>query len=459
MLFPRLTLVSSAVSGALAASWIVPGAVWTDTSGNKIDAHGGGIVQRGDTFYWIGQSTSDSISPYLYSSTDLLNWTNLGKQASIQQLWRPKIAKPNGSFWIYGQVDRNIQALVSTQMVGGYVTHGAAVTIPPNSYTYSDTGMFKDTDGSWYILTSADHNISTNSILVLSIRHLTHLIVQYKSTKSTRTDPSEPEPLNSIRPAAGAYEAPGILKVDGVYFLIVSAKTGWRSNPNKMFYSTSITGSWTGPFDIAPQAENTYNSQNTFELTISGSKQTTYMYMGDSWDSKGGTSSNYIWLPIAVSSSAKTFSLQYHAMWKIDVGTGVVSYPTTKKRYEAEDAVITGRAAVTSCNDCISKRAVHRIGSDSQVTFQNVIGTGHPQWFSIHYSVNSPEIGEAHIFVNDEPRPTNISLFNSRAGYHKVVPMELTLKPGNVNTITFGAMGSEDFEVHIDGIELFEDEL
>jgi hypothetical protein len=118
MLFPRLTLVSSAVSGALAASWIVPGAVWTDTSGNKIDAHGGGIVQRGDTFYWIGQSASDSmflsprtlliaityaflgISPYLYSSTDLLNWTNLGKQASIQQLWRPKIAKPNGSFWV-----------------------------------------------------------------------------------------------------------------------------------------------------------------------------------------------------------------------------------------------------------------------------------------------------------------------------------------------------------------------
>lgn len=32
-------------------------------------------------------------------------------------------------------------------MVGGYATHGAAVTVPPNSYTYSDTGMFQDTDG------------------------------------------------------------------------------------------------------------------------------------------------------------------------------------------------------------------------------------------------------------------------------------------------------------------------
>lgn len=33
------------------------------------------------------------------------------------------------------------------QMVGGYTTHGAAVAIPPSDYTYSDTGMFEDTDG------------------------------------------------------------------------------------------------------------------------------------------------------------------------------------------------------------------------------------------------------------------------------------------------------------------------
>ena len=95
----------------------------------------------------------------MYSSTDLLNWTPLGAQNGLEYLWRPKIAKPNGSFWIYGQLNRNIQALVSTQMVGGYKLNGAAVTIPPNALTYSDTGMFQDTDGTWYILTSADHNI------------------------------------------------------------------------------------------------------------------------------------------------------------------------------------------------------------------------------------------------------------------------------------------------------------
>lgn len=52
-----------AASTALAATWIVPGAVWTDTAGNTIDAHGGGIVERSGTFYWTGQSASNSMFP------------------------------------------------------------------------------------------------------------------------------------------------------------------------------------------------------------------------------------------------------------------------------------------------------------------------------------------------------------------------------------------------------------
>lgn len=59
------------------------------------------------------------------------------------------------------------------------------------------------------------------------------------------------------------------------------------------------------------------------------------------------------------------------------MNTGEVTYPTSKKRYEAEDAFLTGRAgmffvssnlshfidgltAVADCEDCISKRSVHR---------------------------------------------------------------------------------------------------
>lgn len=305
-----------------ANSWIAPGAVWYDTAGAKIDAHGGNIVKRGDTFYWVGQSAANSETPLLYSSKDLLNWDNLGKQASsITGMWRPKIAKPNGSFWLYGQQDRYALSLRSTQMVGGY-TQVAKVHLPPSDYSYSDTGMFLDDDGTWYLLTSADHNI-----------------VQINRINS---DGAVGDRVTSF--AKGAYEAPGLFKVGGVYYLIVSGKTGWRANPNKVFWATSLGGTWSGGTDVAPAAENTYGSQNTFELTIKGSSATTYIYMGDAWDSKGGTSSNYIWLPMSVDSGAHTVTLQYHSMWKVDVNTGVVSYPSTKKRYEAEEADLSGRA-------------------------------------------------------------------------------------------------------------------
>ena len=51
---------------------------------------------------------------------------------------------------LYGQVDRLVQPLVSSTMVGGYTNKGSGVSLPPNSYTYSDTGIFLDDDGNRY---------------------------------------------------------------------------------------------------------------------------------------------------------------------------------------------------------------------------------------------------------------------------------------------------------------------
>ncbi|KAF9256192.1 Arabinanase/levansucrase/invertase, partial [Marasmius fiardii PR-910] len=290
------------VSGA---DWIASNTVWLDTAGNKIDAHGGGVVQRGDTFYWIGHSGNSTYqTPMMYSSTDLLNWQNLGPQASsVTGMWRPKFAKPNGSFWLFGQQDRDSLSLVSSQMVGGYKT-SQKVLLPPNSYSYSDTGMFLDPDSNtWYLLTSADHN------------NLQINIINSDGSVGAR---------QSVL-TAGAYEAPGLFKANGVYFLIASGKTGWRANPNKVFWANSLAGPWNGGTDIAPQANNTYGSQNTYELVIKGSQQTTYIYMGDAWDSTGSSASNYVWLPMSVDTNGKTVTLQYHAKWKVDVKTGVVT--------------------------------------------------------------------------------------------------------------------------------------
>ena len=111
------------------------------------------------------------------------------------------------------------------------------------------------------------------------------------------------------------------------------------------------------------------------------------------------------------------------------------------------------------------------VDTNSQVTFRNVTGHGGKQWVSFHYTVSNhtgksrPPLfsvyiavlsasrlinafswstaGEAHVLVNDHPIATNISAMNSRAGHHKTVPIELDLKEGDGNVITFGANGSE----------------
>ncbi|KAK0629431.1 glycosyl hydrolase [Bombardia bombarda] len=304
----RASIILAALAAApyaWGASWITSNTVWYDTDGQVIDAHGGGIVQRGDTFYWVGQSAKNSQTPMMYSSTDLLNWKNLGAQApGVTGYWRPKIAKPNGEFWLFGQQDRYVLSLKSSNQVGGY-KQSKKVHIPPSDYSYSDTGMFFDeSSNTWYLLTSADHNtVQINKI---------------------NADGALGDRASAL--TGGAYEAPGIFKANDTYFLIVSGKTGWRANPNKVFWSTSINGPWKGGSNIAPEADKTYGSQNTHELTIKGSRQTTYIYMGDAWDSKGSTGSTYVWLPMKVDTNGKTVTLDYHKDWKIDVKTGVVTY-------------------------------------------------------------------------------------------------------------------------------------
>ncbi|RYC62230.1 hypothetical protein CHU98_g3977 [Xylaria longipes] len=416
MLFSSL-LCACVAPGVLSASWIAPGAVWYDTDGNKIDAHGGGVVLRGDTYYWVGHASSNADDVLVHRPPELEEPWKAGKLR-----FRDVEAQDRETEWFFLCIftpSSRIDVMEcgwltnSGQFIGGYGT-STKVRIPPDDYSYSDTGMFHDdaTD-TWYLLTSADHNI-----------------VQINRINS---DGALGDKLSDLR--AGAYEAPGIVKADGVYFLIVSGKTGWRANPNKVFWANSISGPWTGGSDIAPQDQNTYGSQNTFELTVQGSQKTTYIYMGDAWDSKGGADSNYVWLPMNINAGAKTIQLDYHAMWKVDVKTGAVSYPSTLKRYEANRSIISGR----------------------NVTFHNVTGTGSLQWLAFHYQINNPEAGEAYVIANDEPA-VNISSLNSRAGYHDLTPIQLKLRSGDANTITFGFIGEDDNKIAVNALELFEED-
>ena len=58
-----------------------PGEVWPDENGQHINAHGGGVMKYGDTYYWFGEHKAEHTSSALvgvtcYASEDLLNWRN-----------------------------------------------------------------------------------------------------------------------------------------------------------------------------------------------------------------------------------------------------------------------------------------------------------------------------------------------------------------------------------------------
>src|SRR5215470_870817 len=73
--------------GYAAQVTITPGTVWSDTSGNTIQAHGEGITKVGNTFYWLGEDKTNG-SPFqnikCYSSTDLRTWTFVNNLLTLQ---------------------------------------------------------------------------------------------------------------------------------------------------------------------------------------------------------------------------------------------------------------------------------------------------------------------------------------------------------------------------------------
>ena len=62
---------------------IQPKEIWPDVDGNHIQAHGGGIIKIGKTYYWYGEQRRQGIDTNYrfvscYSSKDLINWNEYG---------------------------------------------------------------------------------------------------------------------------------------------------------------------------------------------------------------------------------------------------------------------------------------------------------------------------------------------------------------------------------------------
>ena len=296
---------------------IVPGTTWKDTGNRPIQAHGGGMIKVGSTYYWFGEDKTgekkngDFLNVTCYSSTDLATWTfvanvltrqpsgELGPKRIIE---RPKVIhnKTTGQYVMYMHVDTpghtatRVGVATSSSVCGRYTYRGSTQPLGKKSL---DITLFQDDDGSAYLLSES----RTDGLRMyrLSADYLT---------------------ITGLVTVLDDFESPALFKLNGRYYLLGSHKSGWKTNDNAYTTSTSLASGWAKWKGFAPAGSRTFNSQTTFVLPVAGSKATTFMFMGDRWDPNSLGTSTYIWLPLTVQGT--TVSMAWHARWYLDTATG-----------------------------------------------------------------------------------------------------------------------------------------
>jgi hypothetical protein len=316
MLLIPLMLGLIAEPASAASVTITPGAVWTDTSGNTIEAHGEGMIKVGSTYYWLGEDKTTGAlfqNVKCYSSTDLKNWTfvrnvltrqssgDLGPNRIVE---RPHVIynSSTSTYVMYMHIDntsyseRKAGVATSSSVCGSYTYRGSS---KPLGHDSLDDNLFLD--GSTGYFMSEDRTNRQLQIYRLSSDFLS---------------------IAALAKTVDQHEAPAMLKIGGTYYLFGSHLTGWATNDNQYTTATSITGTWSSWRSFAPSGTNTCNSQTTSILPVSGSSGTSYLFLGDRWNGSNLPDSRYIWEPLTISGTNVSMTCQ--SSWTIDTATGLI---------------------------------------------------------------------------------------------------------------------------------------
>ncbi|CCL99415.1 uncharacterized protein FIBRA_01433 [Fibroporia radiculosa] len=424
-----------------AGTVIVPGAIWYDTDGNEIQAHGTGILQVGDIFYWFGEDKADNSALFsavtCYTSTDLVNWarqndaltpiagTNISSSDIVE---RPKVIynEKNAEYVMWFHSDNSDYGLAMVGVAtaetpcGPYAYRGSFNPLGAQS---RDESVFQDDDAerTAYLLYASDNN---------------------QDFKISRMDSNYYNVTEVVSELEGAtLEAPGMVKRDdarallnhsiatthfsttGVLAVCLSYK--WLGPKSQQ----SISGNWSAQADIAPEDTNTYCSQNAYDLPLGSNA----IYMGDRWDSILLGNSRYTWYPLSWASGVP--QIVYADLWKVDYAAGTYSVMNGTAYYAADGTL--GGTAVMLNNTYNGYEGVGYLGDGGTLTM-TVEGIGAEQWVSLYYANADSTWRNTTISVNggssvvvDQPNTGGVDVVFS-------VPVQLYLAKGS-NTLLIGA--------------------
>lgn len=314
---------------------IVNGEVWLDTSGNPINAHGGGILYHNGMYYWYGEyKKGETVLPdwatwecyrtdvtgvSCYSSPDMVNWAFEGIVLPAvpddtdhdlhpsKVLERPKVVynAKTKKFVMWAHVESADYSkaaagvAVSDSPTGPFEYLGS---FRPNNAMSRDQTIFVDDDGKAYQFASSENNQT------LYINELTDDYLR-PTGRYTR---------NFID---AAREAPAVFKHDGRYYMLSSGCTGWDPNKAELAVADSIMGDWKviGDPSTGKDADKTFYAQSTYVQPVMG-KNNLYIAMFDRWNKIDLENSRYVWLPISITDDKIT--IPWRESWNFDCING-----------------------------------------------------------------------------------------------------------------------------------------
>ena len=333
LLFVAL-LAAAAPRAAAAEDAVTPGLPWNDTAGNLINAHGGGVYFLDGLYYWYGEHkiagsqerkghTSGGIQ--LYTSPDLVNWTDKGLVLSVDyeneesditygcRLERPKVH--------FNEKTKKYVAYFKLYLKGAGVRicHVGVATAdaPTGPFTYVGKHLVSSENG------TGDLSMFFDPVT----QKLYHFAVRKTDRKVVRATMSDdgltPGPYTAIEEIRPSTEGLAIIYDRGNYHLVGSGSSGWKPNPARYYTAHSIDGPWTDRGNplrgVNPHnglgPDKSFEGQPNFILPVPG-KPGLYVLLMDVWQPDDPITSGYIWLPFRAYD--RPLEINWIGRWNLD---------------------------------------------------------------------------------------------------------------------------------------------
>ena len=307
---------------------------WTDTDGNRIEAHAAGMLQSplDEKWYWYGESAKGSVDSdgsmlhgvNCYSSSDLAGpWQFEGrvlKQSDVHIehgaarnvtkpfiIERPKVLfNPRTKtfvMWFHLETEGYLYrhaGVATSQTANGRFSF--VHSMQPDGLPSLDMSLFRDPlDDQAYFIRSVDNEYTA----------ISRLADDYLSSTGV---------ISTHRPV---FEGMAIFRhTNGTLYCIASHLTGWNPNPLMALRATGMSLDDPQWLDMGNPTGNptSFNTQPTFVVSAtSKTGEQFFIYLADNWVHAGPAGlpdASYVWLPLRFTKG--TLRLEKSNRWDLE---------------------------------------------------------------------------------------------------------------------------------------------